>query len=68
MRTLQRELEDLRTQRSREAEHARDDQAELDVLRAKCERLESGGMLGGVRMFYSCPNHETHKCSIGRFR
>lgn len=55
MRTLQRELEDLRMQRSREAEQARDDKAELDFLRAKCERLESGGMSGGVRMFSSCP-------------
>ena len=50
MRTLQKELEDLRMQRSREAQQAREDQAELDSLRVRCERMENGGMSNGVRI------------------
>lgn len=68
MRTLQKELEDLRAQRSREAAQAREDQAELDALREKCERLESGGMSGAVGMSTLSCLYEADLPSIGWLR
>lgn len=45
MRTLKRELNELRDERSREqdssARRAREDAAELEALRERCQRLEA---------------------------
>lgn len=58
MRTLQKELEEVRAQRSKEVQDMREDKTELDVLRAKCERLESSGG-GGMSAVGLLPSIQT---------
>lgn len=40
MRALQKELDDLREAREREARQAEDDREELHIFRERCNRLE----------------------------
>ena len=55
MLMLQKELDELREDHTREKElaarRAREDEEELQILRERCERLEGSGGGGGV----SCP-------------
>jgi hypothetical protein len=59
MRSLQKELDDLREtrtrEREREARRVREDTEELRMLRDRCERLEEeqSNNRGGVRVFLS---------------
>lgn len=56
MLALQNELDQLREDRAREKElaarRAREDEEELQILRDRCERLETGGSAGGVSVSY----------------
>jgi hypothetical protein len=59
MRALQKELDDLRRDKERDSRRARED-AELVMLRERCERLEnergaSGGPGGYVRVLFFRP-------------
>ena len=46
MRTMQKELDDLRREREQNSRRAREDDEELQILRERCEKLEDEKVTG----------------------